>query len=118
MRLVELLDTVPQKSGQPRVVHSKRISRDAFTMGGVGDYSGQTRANLKIQDGCNFACSFCIIPFTRGGARSRRLDDSVREARGLVEQGHREIVLTGVNIGTYASDGQDLLRVVQALEAI
>ena len=117
MRLVELVD-VPQKLGQPRVVHSKKISRDDFTIDIVGDYSNQTRANLKIQDGCNFACAFCIIPFTRGGARSRKLDDIVREAHGLVERGHQEIVLTGVNIGTYTSDGHDLLRVVQALEEV
>jgi threonylcarbamoyladenosine tRNA methylthiotransferase MtaB len=117
MRLADLID-VPQKRGQPRVVHSKKISRDDFTIDLVGDYSTQTRANVKIQDGCNFACAFCIIPFTRGGARSRKLDDIVREAHGLVERGHREIVLTGVNIGTYTSDGHDLLRVVQALEGV
>jgi threonylcarbamoyladenosine tRNA methylthiotransferase MtaB len=117
MRLADLVD-VPQKLGRPRVVHSKRISRDDFTIDIVGDYSNQTRANLKIQDGCNFACAFCIIPFTRGGARSRKLDDIVREAHGLVERGHQEIVLTGVNIGTYTSDGHDLLRVVQALEEV
>jgi len=118
MRLVECIDAVPQKLGQPRVVHSTKISRHPFTIAGVGDYSGQTRANIKIQDGCNFACAFCIIPFTRGGARSRELDDIVREAHGLVAQGHREIVLTGVNIGTYDDAGQDVLRVVQALEPI
>jgi threonylcarbamoyladenosine tRNA methylthiotransferase MtaB len=117
MRVVELID-LPQKLGQPRVVHTKKISRDDFTIDMVGDYSHQTRANLKIQDGCNFACAFCIIPFTRGGARSRTLDDIRREAHGLVERGHREIVLTGVNIGTYTSDGHDLLRVVQALEDV
>jgi threonylcarbamoyladenosine tRNA methylthiotransferase MtaB len=117
MRLADLID-VPEKLGRPRIVHSRKISRDDFTMAGIGDYSGQTRANLKIQDGCNFACAFCIIPFTRGGARSRTLDDIVREAYGLVERGHREIVLTGVNIGTYASAGHDLLRVVQALEDV
>jgi threonylcarbamoyladenosine tRNA methylthiotransferase MtaB len=117
MRLVELIEA-PQKLGQPRVVHSRKISRDDFTIGVIGDYSNQTRANVKIQDGCNFACAFCIIPFTRGGARSRRLDDIVREAHGLVERGHREIVLTGVNIGTYAQGGRDLLQVIQALEDV
>ncbi|MEE8304205.1 MAG: tRNA (N(6)-L-threonylcarbamoyladenosine(37)-C(2))-methylthiotransferase MtaB [Candidatus Tectomicrobia bacterium] len=117
MRLAELID-VPEKQGQPQVVHTRKISRDDFTIDVVGDYRGQTRANLKIQDGCNFACAFCIIPFTRGGARSRKLDDIVREAYGLVAQGHQEIVLTGVNIGTYTCDGHDLLHVVQALEAV
>jgi threonylcarbamoyladenosine tRNA methylthiotransferase MtaB len=117
MRLAELID-VPHKLGQPRVVHSKKISRDNFTIDVIGDYSHQTRANLKIQDGCNFACAFCIIPFTRGGARSRKLHDIVREAHGLVERGHREIVLTGVNIGTYTSDGYGLLHVVRALKDV
>jgi threonylcarbamoyladenosine tRNA methylthiotransferase MtaB len=117
MRLADLID-MPHKLGQTRVVHSKKISRDDFTIEIVGDYSHQTRANVKIQDGCNFACAFCIIPFTRGGARSRKLDDIVREAHGLVERGHQELVLTGVNIGTYTSDGHNLLRVVQALEDV
>lgn len=118
MRVVDLIAAPLQKSAAPQVVHTKKISRDAFTVELVGNYSHQTRANLKIQDGCNFACAFCIIPFTRGGARSRLLDDIVREAEGLVAHGHREIVLTGVNIGTYASAEHDLLQVVQALEPI
>ncbi len=119
MRVVDLIDTDrPEKRGEPQVVHSPKISREAFTLDVVGDYSGQTRANLKIQDGCNFACAFCIIPFTRGGARSRPVPDIVREARGLVAHGHREIVLTGVNIGTYHHDGDELLDVVRALESV
>jgi threonylcarbamoyladenosine tRNA methylthiotransferase MtaB len=117
MRLADLIEA-PEKLGYPRVVHTRKISRGDFVVEGIGDYNNQTRANLKIQDGCNFACAFCIIPFTRGGARSRTLADIVREAYGLVEHGHREIVLTGVNIGTYASAGHDLLDVVQALEAV
>ena len=117
MRVAELIER-PEKQGETRVAHSSKISREAFTLDVVGDYSGQTRANLKIQDGCNFACAFCIIPFTRGGARSRPVADIVREAHGLAARGHREIVLTGVNIGTYCHDGDDLLDVVQALEAV
>jgi threonylcarbamoyladenosine tRNA methylthiotransferase MtaB len=123
MQVVDLIDPVdlhdlPPQSDQPRVVHSQKISRGDFTVVGIGHYTDHTRANLKIQDGCNFACAFCIIPFTRGGARSRKLDDIVREAHGLVARGHRELVLTGVNIGTYASQGHDVLRVLQALERV
>ena len=117
MRVAEFIEA-PEKQGEPQVVHRTKISRGAFTLDVIGDYSSQTRANLKIQDGCNFACAFCIIPFSRGGARSRKLDDLVREARGLVAKGHREIVLTGVNIGTYSYASHDLLDVVQALEPI
>ena len=117
MQVVNLISTT-RKEAKPRVVHTTKIAREDFSLNIIGDYSEHTRANLKIQDGCNFACSFCIIPFSRGGARSRQLPDILREARGLVARGHQEIVLTGVNIGTYESDGRDLLQVIQALEEI
>ena len=117
MQVVDLIDTT-RKEAEPRVVHTAKIARDDFALNVVGDYSNHTRANLKIQDGCNFACAFCIIPFSRGGARSRQLPDILSEARGLVAKGHREIVLTGVNIGTYSIGNQDLLQVIQALEDI
>lgn len=60
-----------------------------------------TRAFLKIQDGCNYVCSFCIIPFARGRSRAISVADAVVEAKKLVSQGFKEIVLTGVNIGEY-----------------
>jgi threonylcarbamoyladenosine tRNA methylthiotransferase MtaB len=101
----------------PEVLHTRTIARDDFTVEGVGDYE-ETRANLKVQDGCNFMCSFCLIPFARGHERSRRLDDLLREAEGLVTRGHRELVITGVNVGRYCSDGLTLLDVVESLERI
>ncbi len=64
----------------------------------------RTRANLKIQDGCDYHCSFCIIPFARGHAQSLNFGNIVKEAEDLVARGIKEIVLTGVNIGTYYSE--------------
>ncbi len=61
----------------------------------------RTRAFVKIQDGCSFACAFCVIPLVRGGTRSRRADDVLREIARRADQGHREIVLTGVNLGCF-----------------
>jgi threonylcarbamoyladenosine tRNA methylthiotransferase MtaB len=61
----------------------------------------RTRAFVKIQDGCSFACSFCVIPLVRGGTRSRSADAILREIRKRVGQGHREVVLTGVNLGLF-----------------
>jgi len=61
----------------------------------------RTRAFVKIQDGCSFSCAFCVIPLVRGGTRSRRADAVLREIARRVEQGHREIVLTGVNLGCF-----------------
>lgn len=60
-----------------------------------------TRAYVKIQDGCNQFCSYCIIPYARGRVRSRRREDILREVRGLVAAGYREVVLTGIHISSY-----------------
>lgn len=99
------------------LVHHGRMDPENFCIEGVGAYN-TTRANLKIQDGCQFMCSFCLIPFARGRERSRFLEDAVREAGELVERGHRELVLTGVNIGQYRDGAADLLVLLQRLEAI
>jgi threonylcarbamoyladenosine tRNA methylthiotransferase MtaB len=61
----------------------------------------RTRAFVKIQDGCSFSCAFCVIPLVRGSTRSRRADAVLREVARRAEQGHREIVLTGVNLGCF-----------------
>ena len=63
-----------------------------------------TRAYIKIQDGCNQFCSYCIIPYARGRVRSRREEDILREVRGIVEAGYQEIVLTGIHISSYGMD--------------
>lgn len=78
-----------------------------------------TRAFLKIQDGCNYVCSFCIIPFARGRSRTITIADAIKEARGLVAKGFKEIVLTGVNIGEYeAISGERLTDLVQYIADI
>ncbi|MDH4362344.1 MAG: radical SAM protein, partial [Nitrospirota bacterium] len=118
MQLPDILPPFSRLKKQPvPMVHHGRIDPENFFIDGVGTYS-TTRANLKIQDGCQFMCSFCLIPFARGRERSRFLEDAVREAEELVEGGHRELVLTGVNIGQYRDGAADLLVLIQRLEAI
>lgn len=68
------------------------------------DTAEHTRAYVKIQDGCNQFCSYCIIPYARGRVRSRREEDILREVQGLVEAGFREIVLTGIHVSSYGLD--------------
>jgi len=83
----------------------------------LGD--GHTRAFLKIQDGCNYVCSFCIIPFARGRSRTISVQDAILNAQKLVDQGFKEIVLTGVNIGEYESkSGEKLSTLVRKLAEI
>ncbi|MCP4912360.1 MAG: tRNA (N(6)-L-threonylcarbamoyladenosine(37)-C(2))-methylthiotransferase MtaB [Oligoflexia bacterium] len=77
---------------------------------------GHTRAFLKIQDGCNYVCSFCIIPQARGRSRAISVERALDEAKNLIHQGFKEIVLTGVNIGEYErSSGEKLTDLVKAL---
>jgi threonylcarbamoyladenosine tRNA methylthiotransferase MtaB len=106
-----------KKHPQPEVVHSKTIDREDFALPEYGE-PGSTRALLKIQDGCNVMCSFCLIPFARGHERSRILEDVIREAETLVAGGYREVVLTGVNIGRYRQGGRELVGLIEALERI
>jgi threonylcarbamoyladenosine tRNA methylthiotransferase MtaB len=80
----------------------------------------RVRAFVKIQDGCSFSCAFCVIPLVRGGTRSRRAEAVLAEARRRVEQGHPEIVLTGVNLGCFRDReaGYTLARLVREVGAI
>jgi len=117
MQLAGFVDVL-DKSSEPRVIHSPKISREEFVIESVGLFDNNTRANLKIQDGCSFVCSFCIIATARGPARSRNFNDVINEAYKLVEMGHKEIVITGVNVGTYSSDGKTFLNVLEGLEKI
>lgn len=81
-----------------------------------------TRAFIKVQDGCNQFCSYCIIPYTRGRVRSRRPEDVEKEVRTLAEKGYQEIVLTGIHLSSYGTDfkeeHQDLLELTKRLHQI
>lgn len=75
-----------------------------------------TRAFLKIQDGCNYVCSFCIIPFARGRSRTITISDAVKETEALIKKGFKEVVLTGVNIGEYEStSGERLTDLIKGI---
>ncbi len=115
MRLPDLL-TRGDSAGETGP--SRRNGPEPFTQEGAADDPQSTRAHLKIQDGCSFVCSYCIVPRARGPARSRLLADVEREARELAACGYREIVLTGVNIGTYRDGDRRLRDVLDRLAAV
>ena len=75
----------------------------------------RVRAFVRVQDGCSFSCNFCVIPLVRGPSRSRRASAVLREVARRVEQGHREVVLTGINLGCFRDreDGYTLPRLVR-----
>ena len=80
-----------------------------------------TRVNLKVQDGCNQFCSYCIIPYVRGRVRSRSLNDVVSEVETLAKEGCHEVVLTGIHLSSYGQDltqSEDLLALIEAIHQI
>lgn len=83
----------------PDIVHERDYEAMSITT-----VSEHTRAYIKIQDGCNQFCSYCIIPYARGRVRSRKMEDILNEVRGLTANGYKEIVLTGIHISSYGLD--------------
>lgn len=83
----------------------------------INDYN-HVRAFVKIEDGCDNFCSYCIIPFVRGSVRSKDFDTVIKEAKLLTEHGHKEIVLTGIHTGHYMSINHDLTDLINELSKI
>lgn len=88
----------------------------------IDNFMNRTRAFVKIQDGCNNYCSYCIIPYMRGDCRSKDINDAYKEIKTLVNKGYKEIVLTGIHTGHYGEDKDydlvDLIRLITPLEGL
>ena len=86
----------------------------------IQSFDAHTRAFVKVQDGCNSFCTYCIIPYVRGRSRSRQIGDVVKEVEGLIANGYKEVVLTGINIGDFDGGGRlvDLVRAVDRVPGL
>ncbi len=114
----EAIDIVVGNNRKKDIIHILKAYIDDNTIDSIIDISGnieyedleildvseKTRAYIKIQDGCNQFCSYCIIPYARGRVRSRFAKSILREAKNLVEKGYQEIVLTGIHLSSYGID--------------
>jgi len=115
-RLFDLIQTF--EKGEETQVSVSCID-DVTEYGPAFSSGDRTRAFLKVQDGCDYSCSFCTIPFARGRSRSQRIEQTVAQARDVAALGYKEIVLSGVNIGLYGQKhGETLLDLIQALDGI
>jgi len=83
-------------------------------------FDAHTRAFVKVQDGCNSYCTYCIIPYVRGRSRSRQISEIVKEVEGLIANGYKEAVITGINVGDFDGGGRlaDLVRAVDAIPGL
>lgn len=87
----------------------------------IKNFEAHTRAFVKVQDGCNSFCTYCIIPYVRGRSRSRSIPEILREVESLVQNGFKEVVLTGINIGDFdgnAQEGESQKRLVDLVRAV
>lgn len=110
--IVHLLESCTSFSFTPIELPSKRSYSPLF----ISQFEGRSRAYIKIQDGCNHACSFCKVVLVRGPARSRAIADVLEEAKRLAAQGFQEVVLTGIQLGSYGYDFEKRQMLVGLLE--
>lgn len=110
----DLHDWLSRGCGTPEVQRS-RTEYDSLS---ISTFQGAGRAFVKIQDGCNHACSFCKVVLVRGRSRSRSLDDILAESERVSESGFREIVLTGIQLGAYGLDLRPGLNLISVLEKL
>lgn len=115
-KIVELISNY-QKTHEPYNYFTQNRDLDFENMT-VEKFTTHTRAFIKIQDGCNNFCSYCIIPYVRGNIRSKKFADVYKEAEVLVANGHKEIVLTGIHTGSYHNEDKDLSDVISAIAKI
>lgn len=115
-KIVELVENFEKENRQVNIVRSLKYDHK-FQKIHTKHTDDMTRAYMKVQDGCNRFCSYCIIPYARGPIRSRTIEDAVEEAKELAENGYKEIILTGIHVGSY---GYDLgkKRLIDLIEAI
>ena len=113
-----LLEHIHAQQGKEVVVHTGEI-RDVKQFIPSFSSGDRTRTFLKVQDGCNYFCAFCTIPLARGRSRSATVAETLNEVVRAMDQGAKEIVLTGVNIGDFGTaHGESLLDLIQRIEAL
>lgn len=123
-QLIDYLKLLPGKKSSESIIHSCEIEESGLFTAGYS-FGERTRAFLKVQDGCDYNCTYCTIPLARGKSRSDSISNTVKNARMLGEMGAKEIVLTGVNIGDFGYSDSELAKkqesffdLIQALEPV
>ncbi len=101
--ILDLCEKAKDENEKINIVKNIKKEKD-FEVININNIKSKTRAYIKIQDGCNQFCSYCIIPYARGPIRSRDLDDIVKETKKLAKLGFKEVVLTGIHVASYGKD--------------
>jgi len=116
--LKHLVNTDGINNPEQKIIVTDIMKEDKFHTKPVEMALGRTRANLKVQDGCNNRCSYCIIPYARGKSRSDSIENVLNQAKYLVDNGYKEIVLTGIHLGQWGLDFEPKLSLLDLLEEL
>ena len=112
--IVEIIENYTEKINLTDINNQKE-----FVDFGTTTYTEKTRAVIKVQDGCNNFCSYCIIPYAKGRVRSRKLENVIEEIQSVVKKGIQEVVITGIHVASYGLDFEDKnIRLIDLLEEI
>lgn len=105
-KIIELIEEY--KKNKKQIVKIDDLKNIKFENMSLDKFENHTRAFVKVQDGCNNYCTYCIIPYTRGNVRSKPLEDVIKEVTALANNGYKEVVLTGIHTGHYGQDLKDI----------
>lgn len=116
--IVKIVEEYRDNKNRERVKMSDINKQKEFVDFGSVTYTEKTRAVIKVQDGCNNFCSYCIIPYAKGRVRSRKLENVVKEITEIAAKGIKEVVITGIHVASYGIDFDNNTRLIDLLEAI
>lgn len=116
--IVKIVEEYRDNKNRERVKMSDINKQKEFVDFGSVTYTEKTRAVIKVQDGCNNFCSYCIIPYAKGRVRSRKLESVVKEITEIAAKGIKEVVITGIHVASYGIDFDNNTRLIDLLEAI
>lgn len=114
----QIVEVIEGYKKEKEEVLSDVMNQKEFQDFGVVTYTEKTRAVIKIQDGCDRFCSYCIIPYARGRVRSRRRENVIQEVEKMVQKGIQEIVLTGIHLASYGKDFKQKYALIDLVEEL
>ncbi len=116
-RIVEIIEKYEQEKNKINQIEDVMYQKEYVELGET-TYTEKTRAVIKVQDGCDRFCSYCIIPYARGRVRSRKPENIIEEVEKIAQKGMKEVVITGIHIASYGKDFKEEYRLIDLLEEI
>lgn len=114
----DIISIIENFENENKIQISDVMYEEQYVEFGPTTYTEKTRAVIKVQDGCDRFCSYCLIPYARGHIRSRKIDDVIEEVEDIVKKGFNEIIVTGIHVASYGRDFKDGTSLIDLLERL